>query len=325
MLFLLAGVALAQAPERVFRGSIILDKEPLPIRMYLKVSGQKASGYYVYEGKEKPLRVEGTLNESGLSLKEYDGARQTGVFKGGYTDVGIEGDWYIPSGKMGGTFSIVENDVAFSKAHLSTVYIRDKPRDIRVLYPQFSGTGSGWQTLNAMLRKEATGMLTDIQQAPAERGRPAGYLDMDYRIWLGRDRFVSLTITAGYYYPGAAHPGSYVNGYNVDPQTGKDIPLSSLFKKGSNYLGRLVEVAKRNLEGQLQTQGMSQEDRQTTLDELQVEGLEWSATPGGLWLYFGVPHVLGDTLEVFVGFEDLKDVLETSNTSPLGLAGIKIK
>lgn len=308
VLFVLFSIGQAQTSERVFRGSVTLNDIIYPIRMHVKVFGQKVVGYYVHEGKDKPLRLEGTLSEAELNLKEFAGTRQTGVFKGGYTEEGLSGDWYIPSGKRGGSFAITEQDVRFSQAKLATVRVEDKAASINVLYPQFTGEqGPGWQSLNAQLRKEATDLLSNFKQP----GKPSadGYLEFDYRLWLGTNRFISLTTTAGFYSPGAAHPSSYVGSYNFDPQTGKTIPLSSLFKPGSRYLQRLLEQGKRSLDAQFEVGGKSPEERNEILSDLSTEYLEWAVTPKGIRLYFSVPHVLGDFLEAHVDFSDLKDIL----------------
>ncbi len=318
----LASLAVAQN-ERVFRGNITLEKQVLPIRIYLKPNGQKVTGYYVYEGRDLPLRLSGTLSDAAIELKEFDRNKQTGVFKGAYSDIGLQGDWYRPDGKMGGDFTLIEQDSHFSKAKLGTGRVVDKANDISVLYPQFAGgQGAGWQTLNQMLRKETLGFVAEIKQSNLEARQSdpksqGGYLECDYQLWLGRDRFVSLSLSSDYYFAGAAHPNRGLQTVNFDPQTGKTIPLSSLFKKGSNYMDKLVTIAKKNLEGTLETMGMSPEDRKNTLDTLSTDGLGWTLSPKNLQLYFSVAHVLGDYLEAPIPLGEIKDILTPETLSQL--------
>lgn len=314
MLFMWS-MGLAQSPERVFRGNITLDKLVLPIRMYLKPSGQNVSGYYVYEGRNLPIQLSGILSDAAIDLKEFSGNKQTGVFKGAYSDIGLQGDWYRPDGKMGGDFTLVEQDARFSKAKLTTALAVDKNSDINLLYPQFSGgQGAGWQTLNQMLRKQALGFVADIKQSTLEARKSdpkaqGGYLDGDYRLWLGTDRFISLGLSSDYYYAGAAHPNRELVGINFNPQTGKTIPLSSLFKKDSRYLERLIKLGKKSLEITLETQGISPEDQKDILETLTTDGLQWTLSPQSLQLYFGVAHVLGDYLEASIAIDGIQDIL----------------
>ncbi|MDX2007169.1 MAG: RsiV family protein [Meiothermus sp.] len=319
MVVLLAGLATAQTPnERVFRGHILVEPQELPIRMYLRVSGQRATGYYVYEGREQPLRLEGTFGPSGLKLKEFEGSKQTGAFDGGYTEAGLEGDWYRPDGKVGGRFSLAEQDHRFGATQLSTVRLADRGANIAVLYPRFVGQGAGWERINAQTAQAAQRSLKlyreDYQTAVRENNLSQfRYFDLDYTLTLGTERLVSFTLSGSACGPGGcAYPGSWIEGHTFDPQTGSRVPLSALFKPGSRYLERLVTLGRQKVRGQLEANGVPPADLPGILERLGLEGLQWALGPKGIWLYFSVPHVLGDYQGALLEYTELRDLLAAS-------------
>ncbi|WP_337871419.1 RsiV family protein [Meiothermus sp.] len=299
--------------ERVFRGNITLENQVLPIRMYLKLNGPKVTGYYLYEGRNGRLRLEGTFSEAELNLKEFDGNKQTGVFRGGYNDRGIEGDWYTPNGKRGGRFSMVEQDYRFRQARLETVRVAEAKPQIQVLYPAFSGPSSGWQSINRQTAQSVGSILSlyrqDYQTALKEkRLSEMRCLDMNYTLTLGTDGLVSFFIVGSSCGPsGCAYPGSWIRGYTFDPQTGKQVPLSALFKPSSGYLERLVALGRKQVLENLQA---DPSDRPWL--DLNAEDLQWTLSAKGLTLYFSVPHALGDYREAFIGYDQLRDIWATT-------------
>lgn len=84
-------------------------KGTLPIRMSLKVEGQRITGSYYYEKYKKPIQLAGAVGPEGsVLLIESDGkGAETGRFEGRFTDSGaFEGTWSNPGGSKVLPFSV---------------------------------------------------------------------------------------------------------------------------------------------------------------------------------------------------------------------------
>lgn len=306
--------------EQVFRGRLEIGSQSLPIRMYLKSSGGKVAGYYLYEKIGQPLRLEGSLEQNRLKLREYSGQQFTGTFDGRLDKSSLEGSWTSPDSKRKGRFSLLEQDHRFAQARLSTRVIADPQSGLEVLYPQFSGVdkAAGWDRINQVLAQEPTRLARQYRQDYAEalegfrKGQierwqlEMGTLELDYRLLLGTDRLLSAVMKGYGCGPGGcAHPSSFVMAYTLEPSSGKRIALSQLFKKSSNYLSRL-----RELGVEIATSTYDASAREAIRDNLDTRYLQWALSPEGLHVYWSVPHVLGDYIETLIPFSRLEGILE---------------
>ncbi len=128
-------------------------------------------------------------------------------------------------------------------------------------------------------------------------------------------------------YTGGAHPGFYHVPLTLDFTTQAPLELADLFLPGSDYLGRLSQLAIRQLQGR---EGIFPETLQLTPapdgqgfasgagphpDNYRV----WALSPHGLWLVFDpyqvAPWAAGPQF-VLIPYSDLADLLDPSG--PLG-------
>ena len=86
---------------------------------------------------------------------------------------------------------------------------------------------------------------------PAEREGESFYdgsLGGKYTATILKNGIISVLFDYGEYTPGAAHPGWIIASVNYDIREHQVLALSSLFRSGSNYLGRLSRRAVADLE-----------------------------------------------------------------------------
>lgn len=316
----LALAASNPSAEQVFRGRLEIGSQSLPIRMHLKTGGGRVTGSYLYEKLGQPLRLEGSLEQSRLKLREYAGGQLTGSFDVRLGEESLEGTWTSPDGKRKGKVDLTRQDHRFAQARLSTRVIADAKSGLEVLYPQFTGVekAAGWRRVNQALAQEPARLarqylqehaeaLESLRKGQIERGQlEMDALELDYQLLLGTDRLLSVVMTGYGCGPGGcAHPSNLVMGYTLEPSSGKRLALSQLFKKGSDYLSRLhalgVEIA---------TQAFDPSAREAIRDNLDPHYLEWALSPKGLHIYWLVPHVLGDYIETVIPLSRLEEVLE---------------
>jgi hypothetical protein len=72
-------------------------------------------------------------------------------------------------------------------------------------------------------------------------------LNIDYTLSLAQDDLISLDLSVGTYYRGAAHPNSYSETVNFDLKNGKSIKLADLFNPGSKYLQTISSYSIQDL------------------------------------------------------------------------------
>jgi hypothetical protein len=106
---------LAQGPKSgEYVGTI---KGTIPIRMTLKVEGQRVTGTYYYEKYKKPIQLTGAVGADGtVLLMEYDGkGAETGRFEGSFSPNGaFSGSWSSPDRSKEMPFSVRPSDGAAS-------------------------------------------------------------------------------------------------------------------------------------------------------------------------------------------------------------------
>lgn len=310
---LLSGLALGQgfSGTQTFRGGLQGTNADFPIRMTLTAKGNTLSGSYVYETRDQPLRLEGSWSGNRFTLREFDGGRNTGSFSGNI-DV-LSGVWTSADGKRRYDFYLVLQDLRFSQAALRTTVVADTKMKLSVRYPRFVANGPAWSKTNSLLAAEAVRWINEYRADYKEENPPPnsmGYLEMDYRVRLGQDSFLSVELIGSYCFPGGcANPYNWMSGVNIDPRSGQVIALSTFFKKGSKYLTELETLSEAQVIEELQLKG---EDQQALRRALSTQEMGWSVDRGGFWLYFAMPSVWGDVQVAYIPFVQLRDYLDYS-------------
>lgn len=265
--------AQTSAPPLVFRGDIGGRHK---IQMRLRREGDALSGSYFYEGRLGQLTLRGTIDREGkFTLQEFDEqGRQSGVFKGEWKDTGdfslgilLEGEWSKPDGT--GTLGFVfeefpvelTNGASFGNETIKEDNKKQKYA-IDVEYPQLKGAASpALSDFNAQVKRLVTGEVArfrkDVNEsrdfpAPSESGSS---LDIGYTVGLATNDLVSIQLSIGTYFRGAAHPNNESRTLNYDLRGRRLLRLADLFKPASRYLQAISEYCLRDLQKQNKERG----------------------------------------------------------------------
>ena len=319
--------------EKIFRGYV--DK--YPARMTLRrTPGGRLSGSYSYEGRAGSLALKGALDAKGnFTLEEFDGAKQTGAFKGTWREkeyepeASISGDWTKASGGAATYFYFVEQP-APAGAAVTTKQIKEvnKKRgyEINVEYPQVEGAGKFNALAEGFAAKEVADFKKDAGREPGEKDfmPEAGddSLNVAYYVRSATPELTSVEFAMDYYEHGAAHPSHAFHVINYDAKAGRELRLADLFRPGSAYLKRISEVAVRQLrrwnKDSAEYAGGAGEPYLT--DEGINEGAapkdenykNWTLTPRGLVVtfdYYQLGAYAAGAPKVVLPYADLKDVI----------------
>ncbi|MBB6097689.1 hypothetical protein HNR42_001106 [Deinobacterium chartae] len=322
----LAAPAAPWSGERVFRGS--LEGVSRTLRLTLRLEANRASGSYVYEGIDKPLRLSGSLSGNALTLTETDASgRATGRFQLQAVAPGpdspmmtLAGSWSRPDGSGRRTVSLEHQAVEGSGVRFRTQRIQEKTKNLNLdmAYPVFQVPPASLAKLNAYLEADRQRTLADLRQWTAEylqqRSKNPDLpnvgsdLYADYTITLATRRALSLRLSGSSYSAGAAHPNNDSTCILFDLEAGKTVKLSELFRKGSAYAARLSQEGSRVLAQRLG--GEAPGDATQVYDETQG-----CLTRQGLLVYYGLPHVISALDGILIPWSKLRDLVD-----PKGLA-----
>lgn len=212
------------------------------------------------------------------------------------------------------------------KATLTTVTktIKQESKEplytIDVEYPQIEGieVGKDMNTkVTALVEKMTNAFKKTVAQATPlvidGETLPSG-LTIRYKTDQVSPEVVSIELLVSDYQSGAAHPNNYTKVFNYDVAQKREIQLSDLFTKESNYLKTLSTIAKEQITAQLQKDGMSGDEQmitdgtQPTAENFQL----FAIRPNSLILIFDpyqvAPYVAG-TRKVTIPAEQLTQQL----------------
>lgn len=320
--------------ERVFRGNVA--DHPASMRLRRAPNGE-VTGSYSYDGRGGELTLKGSVSAKGeLTLEEFDGAKKTGTFKGQWDEkdyepeASISGNWTKPGGGGEQWFYFVEQLQAPGAAAVTTKKIKEGSKklgySVRAEYPQIEGALMFNRLAEDFVKKEIVDFKKDAGPKPGEKdympGASEDSLDIRYTVRLLTDDIVSVEFPIDYYAHGAAHGSHAFRVINYDLKAGRALALADLFKPGSDYLGKISEVAVR----QLRRWNKDSADYpggggQPYLDD---EGIaagakpeaenyqNWTITPRGLAVtfdYYQLGAYAAGAPTVVLPYSDLKDVL----------------
>ncbi len=129
------------------------------------------------------------------------------------------------------------------------------------------------------------------------------------------ENLLSINFTFETYFSGAAHPNQYAKVFNYDLKQNKEITLSDIFKKDSNYLKILSDKSIINLKKTLGNdftfeEGVSPNESNFVNFVITKNGLEFLFDPYQVAAYAAGPQ------SVIFNYNDLKDIINP--TGPLG-------
>jgi hypothetical protein len=318
-----ASVARAQGEEKVFGGWV----GKYPVRMTLRRgAGGELTGAYSYEGRTGSLALKGTADAGGaFTLDEFDGAKQTGTFKGTWREkdyepeARLEGEWTKPGGGGSQSFTLYEEPAASARITEKHVKEQNKARgyEVDAEYPQVAGA----ENFNSLVEQFVTKLINDFKRNPGVKppaGAPADALNVGYTLRLASDDIQSAVFTISRLEHGMAHPAYEFRVVNYDAKAGRELQLADLFKPGSDYLQRISAAAIARLRMINQEYG---DETPTFLgDPEYVENASakaknyqhWTLTARGLAITFE-PYQVGPfaagSPNVLIPYAELKDVL----------------
>ncbi|PYS79014.1 MAG: hypothetical protein DMF67_02485 [Acidobacteria bacterium] len=317
-----AGRAGAQSSGvgRVFRGWV----GEYAVRMTLRRgAGGELSGSYSYEGRGGELSLKGTVGADGsFTLDEYDGAKQTGNFKGQWherdyePEARIEGDWTKPGGGGGQSFSLSEELAGGGRVTSKRIKEENKQRgySIDAEYPQVEGAEGFNRLVESFVTKEVGDFKRNPGGAP-RRGEPANDLHVNYSMRLATDEFQSVEFTTSHFEQGMIHPQYWLSVINYDRKSGRQLELADLFRPGSSYLQKISSAAVARL------RKMNEEDGGMYLNDAEWDKgaspelknyQNWTLTARGLAVTFE-PYQVGPFAAgapaVLIPYAELKGVI----------------
>ncbi|MBV9927641.1 MAG: DUF3298 domain-containing protein [Acidobacteria bacterium] len=330
--------AQATGEERVFHGSVA-DR---PATMHLRRTPDgKLSGAYSYDGRGGELTLKGSVDAKGnFTLEEFDGAKQTGAFKGWWDEkdyepeASISGDWAKPGGGSDTTqfFYFVEQRWQAGAHVVTTKRLDEGGRkhgySVNVEYPQVEGVEGFNRLAQAFVTKEVADFKKDAGPEKGEKETmpeaSEDSLTIRYTVRLLNDSLVSVEFPIDYYEHGAAHPSHAFHVINYDVKAGRELSLADLFRPGSNYLTKVSEVAVRQVRRWNRDSaeypgggGQPYLDDAGIADGAKPEAdnyQNWTLTPRGLAVtfdYYQLGAYAAGAPSVVLPYADLKDVLKT--------------
>jgi hypothetical protein len=320
-----AGPAVAQSGAqtpggaRVFRGWV----GSYPVRMTLRRgAGGELSGSYSYEGHAGELTLKGTAGADGaFTMDEFDGAKQTGVFKGQWREkeyepeARIEGGWTKPGGGGEQSFTLFEEPAGGARVTSKRIKEANKRQGYSVdaEYPQVEGADA----FNRLVESFVTKAVADFKRnpgGPVPAGAEPNDLRVSYSLRLATDEFQSVEFTTSHFEQGMMHSQYSLSVVNYDRKSGRQLRLADLFKPGSNYLRKISAAAVAALEKM-----NKEEDGMYLGDAEWVEGASpkpdnyqvWTLTPRGLAVTFE-PYQVGPFAagapSVLIPYSELKEL-----------------
>ena len=322
-----------EIPERFTRtldGTI----NALPVRVRLSKEKNRLQGEYVYETERAAMRtviemlsIEGVIDPDGsVHLVELasnaDGKdTKTGAFEGSLsnTTLGVRfvGTWTKPDGSS--RMPVVLNELTSTPSGIKFVSSTMASADrrladaVKVTYPKAEGgdaarAGAFTSAIEGFVRervREFTEVAVDNLGDVVTIDMLA--LEIDYEIAVATDEIVSVVFTE-YSNFGGAHPSSSVTARTFDFAKSRFITLTDLTGDTRALLALVSQKCRAILP--------KDEAFQTDLEPTAANFSEWYVTRRGLTFVFPIAHVVGDTMQAYLPFGEIKSALNPDG--PLG-------
>jgi hypothetical protein len=183
--------------------------------------------------------------------------------------------------------------------------------NISIKYPQIVGLS------DTALQDTLNGIISDAALQGLEEMESGTEYEAAYTVSLNTPDVISIYFDSYYYVPGAAHPGLLLGGVIIDVPLKKAVLLNDLVTLDSAFaeLLRKGEYSSMNYEMTDEIRSsiedyLAETDDEFLLNELMNSGTSvWSSgtylTPDALVVSVSVAHVLGDHIEISIGYDEL--------------------
>lgn len=325
------------------------------VQMRLVMSAGKLRGTYFYERFEpfyigavndRRIDLEGAIDHDGrFTLTETTGDKVTGIFRGRSEGIAADGapvdvqavrligSWSRSGGANSMPFTLAEigfelKDAArfIAQRRIENDAIEGVAYRLSIARPQLKTQGQDARAnaFNRLITK-LTGAMSDefrnevkeygddeTRKNVAQNKLPPKSLDIDYQILFADGNFVSLRFAKDVFF--GAYPYTTFVSLNYDLRGQREVAFKALFKSEADYTKELDRICAELFK----KTPYAEFPAEARLSVTNTSFTGWNATPDYLVLNFSVPHVLGDTVEVFVPYDELKGII-----NPTGwLAGI---
>jgi hypothetical protein len=308
------------------------------INMYLLQNDTSLSGSYYYSKVGVPLSLVGSIYGSKVSLTERDhNYQETGYFEGTLAPDSFTGTWRSAANKKQLPFRLRDNKegaaLSFSHYYKENCESRDKykkeplPEDapwwdtlcsyISLDLLKLNGDSKAAGKINRAIVSNACYYGETRYSSPEEflssldsiYNDPYGFLNLETTCnpILIADDFLSMEIFS-FEYAGGAHPNSYIQLYNYDLNTGKEITLNDIMIAG--YEKELNPIAEKIFVKEYGTEGWNFTPGDFKLNE------NFAISTGGLLFQFNSyeigPYSSGAP-EVFIPYNKCKDLIKPNS------------
>lgn len=321
------------------------------VQMTLVMSAGKLRGSYFYErsvpfyigaANDRCISLEGTIDRHGrFTLTERTDGKITGKFFGRSEGVAADGTPVDEQAvRLVGTWSRVDrtNSLPFTLTEAG-FELKDGARIVaqrRVENDALEGVAYHLSIARPLLKNRAqaaranafnrlimkiTGEMGDefrrevkeygddeTRANIAKNKLPPKSLDIDYQILFANENFVSLRFSKDAFF--GAYPYTTFVSTNYDLRAQREVSFKALFKLEANYTRELDRICAELFK----KTPYAEFPDEARLSVTNASFTGWNATPDYLILNFSVPHVLGDTVEVFVPYDELKTFINPTGT-----------
>ena len=198
---------------------------------------------------------------------------------------------------------------------------------IYLQYPRLEGgnAAEGFnQAVADLLASDLAGFKAGVEAmppSPETSPGPSTFLS-GYTVRAATEALVSASLQVSQYASGAAHPLPYTVVVNYDLLNGRLLELDDLFRPGSDYIERLAELARADLN----QRGMLFFEQGV---EARAENFRaWAVSPEGLVVIFDVyqvaPYAAG-AQEVVIPFEQIEAMINPAMLEMLKAAPVEVE
>lgn len=300
----------------------------LPVRMSLTRHDGDLSAAYYYETNKPALTsvlstlfVSGTIDKTGRvqaveTVTNPDGEdKKTGMFEGtikAESDgrMAFSGVWSKPDGSRKLDFRLQKRSVAALGGQMREEKWDEKDakiaKVITVAFPVIDGAsdkraGQFNDAIRAFIANEVKEFRAFVEEdKPTAEDLETYALELTPDVTFASETVVSVVFSK-YISFGGAHPASDLLCFNFNVATGKVLTLGELFTAGSSFRPLLKQRSELAIKGT--------QDMLIDLDSDEVFD-QFYLTDHGIRFVCDVPHVLGDTAEIYIPYADLASVLD---------------